>query len=102
MLYQQGDVLFKSVGQIPPGAKKQKRTRRGYVLAEGEATGHCHSVLDDIEYFERNGVFYIHAGEEFRVRHQEHKVVTLPPGDYEVGRVREYDHFAEEARYVRD
>lgn len=36
------------------------------------------------------------------VVHEEHYPVEVPPGDYQVGRVREYDHFAEEARRVID
>jgi hypothetical protein len=34
--------------------------------------------------------------------HQEHGNIVLEPGTYRVDRVREYDHFAEEARRVAD
>ena len=40
--------------------------------------------------------------EEVRVDHQEHKEVMIPHGIWEVTKVKEYDHFEEEARNVRD
>jgi len=99
---QQGDVLIKksngnllSMGKV---AKKEK----GFVLAEGEATGHAHRVEDDIELFEENGVLYICSKEEFTVTHEEHKPITVEKGTYEIGIVQEYDHFAEESRAVQD
>lgn len=75
-------------------------------LAEGEATGHTHRVEepDQAELYEDEGgriLLRILAG-DVRVVHEEHAPVTLPAGDYEVRRVREYDHFAEEAREISD
>jgi hypothetical protein len=34
--------------------------------------------------------------------HEEHKPLTVPTGVYKVGRVREYDYFAEMERRVVD
>jgi hypothetical protein len=36
------------------------------------------------------------------VVHEEHRAFSVPPGTYRIGAVREYDHFAEEARSVLD
>jgi hypothetical protein len=36
------------------------------------------------------------------VVHEEHKAVTVPPGTYEVRKVREVDPFSEEVQSVRD
>ncbi len=71
------------------------------VLAEGKAAGHAHRVVGDARPLElgRN-LFRRELGGDVRVIHEEHKEIALPHGDYAVGRVREYDHFAEEARCV--
>jgi hypothetical protein len=94
-LYQQGDVLIKPVDSIPAEATN-KESR---VLAEGEATGHKHlAEAEDVRLFMHEGTLYMHAP----VVHEEHHVIDIPPGDYQIGQVREYDHFAEAARPVID
>jgi len=101
MVMQQGDVLLVvSVSGVPQGCKR----RGNLVLAEGEVTGHSHvAVGDDVELFEdEHGTLWLSAPQGARVTHQEHHEVMVPPGTYQVRKVREYDHFAEEARDVRD
>lgn len=104
MLIQQGDVLFKMVDALPEGLKKKKAARRGLVtFAEGEVTGHHHSCIADcIVLYEKDGTLYCSVGKEATVTHQEHNPVTLAPGNYEIGIVREVDHFADEIRRVAD
>jgi hypothetical protein len=109
MLIQQGDVLFKQV-DMPDSIWNEFDKRANPILIKGEATGHHHAIatdqlteaLSDILFEDHNGELYIRNTEEITVTHQEHKPVTLPPGQWKVDRVREYDHFAEEANYVRD
>uniref|UniRef100_A0A6M3JK64 Uncharacterized protein n=1 Tax=viral metagenome TaxID=1070528 RepID=A0A6M3JK64_9ZZZZ len=109
MLIQQGDVLFKRV-DMPESIWNKLDQRSNPVLVEGEATGHHHAIatdtllesLSDILYEDDNGDLYIRNTKEITITHQEHKPVTLPPGQWKVDRVREYDHFAEEADYVKD
>ena len=98
MLYQQGDVLIQTVLEVK-GKKLNHLT-----LAEGEATGHHHTITEgDAELYEHEGTMYLRVNsEEATITHQEHGAVTIPKGDYIVKRVREYDHFAEEARNVAD
>lgn len=98
MFYQQGDVLIKKVKAVK-GKKLNHLT-----LAEGEATGHHHTITKgDAELYEHEGTLFVKAkSDEVELTHQEHKTVTLPKGDYEIGIVKEYDHFAEEARRVAD
>lgn len=99
MQIQQGDVLIESVECIPAGGVKLPHAR----LAEGEATGHAHvAEAEDVELFEVNGVLYLSAPHGTKVAHEEHAVVTVPTGKWKVGKVLEYDHFAEEARWVAD
>jgi len=100
---QQGDVLLLAA-QLPEGCKKISAGRRGYVLVEGESTGHAH-VIEDIEgceIYEKDGVMYISASREVSLTHEEHNVVKIPAGSWEVGIVQEYDPFDEELRNVRD
>ncbi len=99
---QQGDVLIKRVSVDFASMKKIERGSRGFVLAEGEATGHAHRVGNNIDLYEDGGVRYINSKETFTVEHEEHGAITIEKGAYEIGIVQEYDHFAEEARNVAD
>lgn len=105
MLLQHGDVLIKRLsGGIPQNATKRKLDNRGVVLAEGEVTGHAHVIKDSTSavLFESDFALYLRVLSETTVVHEEHKPITIPAGDYQIGIVREYDHFAEEARKVAD
>lgn len=99
----QGDVFLVTCSKIPTGAKRVKESNRGYVLAEGEATGHAHCVVGSgIEMYESEGTLFLKTNKPVEVKHEEHKPITIAPGTWKVGRVREYDAFEEEARNVRD
>jgi len=98
----QGDVYFISAERIPHHAAAKKKDHRGFVIAEGEATGHAHVIDDDIELFEADGTLYVRTVKEVRVTHEEHRPLTLRAGLWRVGRIREYDPFLEEVRLVRD
>lgn len=99
---QQGDVCLDPT-TIPADAKP----KAGLVLALGEATGHKH-VVEPMEGSSAellklgDRVFLRILGGDARVVHEEHCQITLPPGEYEVGIVNEYDYDAEEARKVVD
>ena len=108
---QQGDVILKEIKKLPDGLKKTS----GNVLAEGESTGHFHSLCSKEQAFGRyekvqgltyykdeKGNSYVHVEQELDLLHQEHNKISVAPGIYEIGIVREYDHFAEEARNVVD
>lgn len=87
---QQGDVIIRSIGKIPEGAKRVSKTNRGFVLAEGEATGHAHVIQEEIEMYEKDGVLFIMVEKPVTVEHEEHKPVRIESGTYEIGFVREY------------
>lgn len=99
MLLQQGDVLIKSA-TIPASGKKLDHV----TLAVGEATGHHHTITEgEAEIIDSGQKWYLRVlSEEAILTHQEHKAIIIPRGEYEIGIVREYDHFAEEARRVMD
>ena len=80
-------------------------------VAEGEATGHYHSIAADdaILYGDEaaindanSGTIVIDAPHGTDVTHQEHHTVRLPPGQYIRGIVQEWDHFAKKARQLDD
>ena len=71
------------------------------VLADGELTGHAHRA-DVGEVIEQEGRRLFVTDRPAKVNHEEHKTVTVPPGKHVIGRVKEFDHFAEEAREVAD
>lgn len=98
MLLQQGDVILKKVSSIK-GTKLNHLT-----LAKGEKTGHHHSITEgEADLYEENGILYLHIeSENATLTHQEHNPIVIDKGDYQIGIVREYDHFAEEARSVAD
>lgn len=100
---QHGDVLL-YVSDIPKDAKiVMADPSRGIVLAEGEATGHAHTIMDSgCTLLEHGGKRYLSVKEPVTLRHQEHKPQVIKPGTYEVKRVREVDPFEEEVRSVRD
>jgi hypothetical protein len=98
-IYQQGDVLLIPVKSIPKGATKRSDNH----LAEGELTGHFHgATAPTAQVFEVSAKRFLSAPRGTTIKHQEHKSIKVSAGDYEVRIVQEYDHFAEEARAVRD
>jgi len=97
---QQGDVLVKQISNIPSSAKKLNHL----TLALGEKTGHHHTITEgDAELYEVDGVLYLKVNsEQATLTHQEHKPILIEEGIYQIGIVKEYDHFLEEARNVAD
>lgn len=104
MFFQQGDVLIKKVASIPKNTQKINPKNGRYILAEGEATGHTHAICDTekVEMFEKDGRLWVGIKEEVEIKHEEHGKIKLPPGDFEISKVKEYDHFSEEAKEVLD
>jgi hypothetical protein len=101
--YQQGDVILHKVDNIPENAVKKQPTSRGYVLAEGEATGHAHTLsVDTCEMFEYVGITYVSVEEATPLKHEEHKEQQILPGVYKVGIVTEVDPFSGEIHQVKD
>lgn len=98
MFYQQGDVVVKEIKEIK-GNKINHLT-----LAQGSKTGHHHSITKgDAEMYEENDVLFLKINSKnATLSHQEHNPIEIKKGNYQIMIVREYDHFAEEARNVAD
>lgn len=100
---QQGDCLLRIVTALPEGCKPLKTK----TLAVGSGTGHSHSFTStgNTNLFEApdGRVFAENNGDTDSLLHQEHKPVTLQPGQIaEHGTVREKDWFTEMVRPVVD
>ncbi len=96
MMKRQGDLLIIEVAEIPRDAFKKD----SLVLAEGERTGHRHT-LSGGRVYEKDGHSYFEVQETpVELTHPEHHPLTFPPGRYEVIRQREYE--PEGWRHVED
>jgi len=102
-MMRQGDVLIVPVKKIPKGNRVGcDRDRGRLILAHGEATGHAHAIASpNASLFEVAGKVYLSVdGDCVTLDHEEHAKITLPRGDYEIIRQREYS--PEEIRNVAD
>lgn len=81
------------------------QTRSDGILQHGTATGHFHQAQGcSVQVTELDGRIHLQAPKGARIVHQEHKpfYIAPRPEGYDRLIVREYDHFAEEAREVVD
>lgn len=80
--YRHGDLVIKPVQAIPTEAVKQKTL----TLAEGEATGHHHTVVSgNAVHFKFDDKIYLRVLSEIaEIDHQEHGKRELLKGDYEI------------------
>lgn len=93
---QQGDVLLRRVTNSVDLSKGVKVKKNGNLLtlAEGEATGHHHSIMveeNEAELIQMGEKMLLNLKEEKVLTHQEHGPVTVGPGIWEVGQVVEKD-----------
>lgn len=107
--YRHGDILIRRVDAVPTeGVMPAGPDKRGLVLAEGEVTGHAHTIARPTEG--QNILVSTDQAEALKMwltldapaelQHQEHATITLPPGDYEV--IRQVEYEAGELRNVAD
>ena len=94
-LARQGDVLIIGVAKLPEGLEPVKRESGRVVLAHGEVTGHAHAIKDKRAALFRDpklAAIFMHVSGDATValEHDEHDTITVPPGNYEIRRQREY------------
>jgi len=103
-IMRQGDVLILQVDEIPEDLKKVPRDNGRVILAYGEVTGYAHAVLGDVELLAADiadmNERFLRVEQEAQIVHEEHGTITLPPGNYRIGRQVEYT--PEEIRRVAD
>jgi hypothetical protein len=91
-MIRQGDIFLKPCNNVNLSGATAVPAKGGrYILAEGEATGHNHSVLaEGNELFSLNGNTVLVVNELTTIEHQEHASIEIAPGQYWVVRQREY------------
>lgn len=99
-----GDVLLRPTDLRPSndGPPGQPATR--LVLAEGEATGHAHVIEGNLLQTTRGGRMLLAVLHDVaKLSHEEHGLLPVAPGWYEVIRQRTYSPTApSQSRWVRD
>ena len=99
---QQGDVLLKRINGLPAKKKEMKELKTN-VLKEGEHTGHAHRIAEgNFQLFEHKKKMVLLALTMLRLKHEEHAMLKVPPGEYIIDSVKEYNHLDEESRAVAD
>lgn len=104
-MLQQGDVTMEKVEGIPATAKRVSSDNGRLVLRDGEVTGHAHRVIESpgVELYEdEHGTLWMVTEKPVDVTHEEHKTVTVPPGKWQIGGVREWDYLQEMEREIVD
>ena len=93
----QGDILVYPIDSLPDGVKKATPKNGRWILAEGEATGHHHSIAADSNvtvYIGDDGSLFAQVdGTSVELTHQEHATITIQPGYYQIRPQFEYDPF---------
>ena len=104
--YRQGDILISYIPEsdVPKDARPVAPINGRMVLAEGEATGHAHTI--DADYgtmVEKDGVLYLRLTADAPLMHQEHGQVTIEriPGMVPI-RERQREYSPEAIRNVAD
>jgi hypothetical protein len=117
----QGDVCIYTIDQLPEGERIQTKQTKEQVLAYGELSGHCHKLhSDNVEMFTSNdpkntGLIFFELKEEAKITHGRiegftgtepdhdyHHPITLAPGMYVTGVVKETDWLTKTIRRVVD
>lgn len=100
-----GDVIVYHTENLPENFATMQ-TEPNACLAYGEATGHAHQLQDgefELKIDPENPtVRHLRVIKPTALRHQEHKEITLRPGNYRIGIQREYDPFEKKIRDVVD
>jgi hypothetical protein len=96
-MYRQGDVLLVPVdaSAVPPSAVPVPPDASGrHLLARGEATGHAHRLAGPrvrlLTAPDDASAVFVEVPERARLVHEEHGLITVPGGWYQVVRQREY------------
>jgi len=95
VMYRQGDLLLERVEALPAGLQELDHHDDVAVLAEGEVTGHRHTIRSPgVRIFaepQQPQVTYLEIAEALAaLEHEEHAAIRLEKGVYRVTRQREY------------
>lgn len=83
----QGDVGLVPISKIPVDVQSKK----GSIVAYGEATGHHHKFQDAVLLYENKQNLYAKVERDTQLVHQEHAPLDVKKGVYRVVRQRVFD-----------
>lgn len=99
MQYRQGDVFLNKIEKLPELETKEiysvgGQSEAGHIiLAFGEVTGHKHAIHSKNAILfkaKHENKFFLMVMKPVDLIHEEHSTITLPVGNYEVIKQREY------------
>lgn len=87
--------------------KKEKKydEKKGWIIAEGEVTGHSHSIKgkNDVKVYEEAGkVVNMLISKSTPLTHEEHLPNVLPKGSPKVRIIKEYDPISQKIYEIKD
>ena len=88
-IFRHGDLLIREIWSIPSDAV-QKSTN---IIAEGEKTGHHHTLNGSHQIFETDEAMYFEAKQELSIEHPEHNTIQIPKGIYKVAQEQSWNPF---------
>ena len=120
--YQQGDLIIRRARISKADeylfnlyksdiSDKWKQEIKRFSILEGEATGHHHEIVGKqfkvapvaaMGRPDRLSLRYFKNNLPVTIEHPEHKPIELPPGEWEVVRVKEVDPVTGRERYIAD
>lgn len=99
-----GDVILHKIESLPDKFEEMKTIEDG-TLAEGELTHHYHRLFDgeyELKEDQSTQLKWLKVITTCYLRHQEHKEIEVPPGNYKIDIQREYDPWTKKIRRVAD
>jgi hypothetical protein len=99
-MYRQGDVLIVNVDEFPQEVQEKMKKVTNLHLAEGEVTGHFHSVVGDAIAAEHGEHIFFEIEADAKVTHNEHGTIDIPAGKYK--KIQQVEYTPEAYRNVAD
>ena len=88
-IFRHGDLLIREISSIPNNVKPISTS----ILAEGEKTGHNHTLNGSHQIFETDETMYFEAKQELSIEHPEHNTIQIPKGVYKVTHEQSWNPF---------
>src|SRR5262249_23234931 len=92
--WRQGDVYGRPITEIPVEYMELAEKNDGVViLAQGSSTGNKHAIYDkNATLFRTDDKMFLMVMKEVELKHEEHGVIPIIPGCYEVMIGREHNY----------
>jgi hypothetical protein len=98
--YRQGDVLIVNIEEFPEEVQSKLEKVSSLHLAEGEVTGHYHTLVSEAIAAEHGEHIFFEIEKNAKVTHNEHATIDLPAGKYQ--KIQQVEYTPEAYRNVAD